>query len=102
MAATGSLNFTLHEVLAQDIYNRPSAPSLSSKDRAKPAIRGLAENLNGDNVNLFVNTGVRQLESLHSVIYNEQGSEARNNKRVAAILTSPIYPASLLENEAKL
>ncbi len=102
MAAAGSLNFTLDEGFVQDIYNRPSTPSLSFTDRAKPAIHGLAKNLNSDNVNLFVNTGVRQLESLHSVICNEQGSKARNNKRVAAILTSPFYPASLLENEAKL
>jgi hypothetical protein len=46
----GNLNFTLDEVLAQDIYNNasPSKPSLRFKDRAEAAIRGLAENLNGD------------------------------------------------------
>ena len=76
---------------------------MSFKDRAEAAIRGLAENLNGDNTDLFVNTGVRQLESLHSTILSdEQSGEASNKQKVAVILRAPIYPATLLQNKAKL
>jgi hypothetical protein len=101
MAAAGSLNFMCDEVIAQDIYNRPNQQSISFKNKAKHAIGGLVENLNGDNASLFADTGVRQLESVHSLIFNEQGSETPHG-RVAAILRCPIYPASILQNKAKL
>jgi hypothetical protein len=99
----GSLNFTCDEVLAQDIYNRPNEQSLSFKNTAKHAIGGLVDNLNGENASLFVDTGVKQLESLHSLIFNEQGSETPHGiGRDAAILRCPIYPASILQNVATL
>jgi hypothetical protein len=61
------------------------------------------DNLNGENASLFVDTGVKQLESLHSLIFNEQGSETPHGiGRDAAILRCPIYPASILQNVATL
>lgn len=103
MAAAGNLNLSRDEVLAQDIYSTETA--VSFKERAKLVISDLTHSKNAHDVNLFVNIGVKQLDSLHSLIFGnaEHGSDSDTQKRcIVEIISRPIYPASILKNEAKL